>query len=338
MKPDIQQVLFQLVKQKIGATDSIGNVLSEILHLSTDAVYRRYRGETSLTVQETQRLCKHFNISFDRLIETGEGQVMFSFPPFKNYDFSLETYLEDILASLQQMKQLNQGEFIFSINNSNIFQLMNFPQLVRFRLFFWAKSHLQIPEYQTLKFKHDKPTQRAFELGKQILQTYNSLPSVEIYDLEFMRGFMRQIHYYYRAQLFEDPSYAVFLCDRVTAFLEHLKAQAAEGKKFIFGTSAPAFGNELSFYLNETINTDTTFYYTSKEATGIFINHNVMNYLHTADPAYVSDTKQVLDKQLANSSLISTVNEKERNHYFSEIQKMVNYFKRKIEDDINAFI
>ena len=338
MKQDIQQALFQLIKQKIGTADNLGNVLSEVLHLSTDAVYRRYRGDTSLTVQETKRLCKHFNISFDRLIDAGEGQVIFSFPPFKNYDFSLESYLEDILSSLKQMKQLNQGEFIFSINNSNIFQLMNFPQLVRFRLFFWAKSHLQIPEYQTLKFKYDKPTPHAFELGKQILQAYNSLPSIEIYDLEFMRGFMRQIHYYHRAQLFEDPSYAVSLCDKVLTLIEHMKNQAAEGKKFIYGTSAPAFGNELSFYLNETINTDTTFFYQSKEATGIFVNHNVMNYLHTSDPVYVADTKQVLDKQLANSSLISSVNEKERNHYFGEIQKMIHYFKRKIEDDMESFI
>ena len=92
MKQDIQQALFQLIKQKIGTADNLGNVLSEVLHLSTDAVYRRYRCDTSLTVQETKRLCKHFNISFDRLIDAGEGQVIFSFPPFKNYDFSLESY------------------------------------------------------------------------------------------------------------------------------------------------------------------------------------------------------------------------------------------------------
>jgi hypothetical protein len=41
-----------------------------------------------------------------------------------------------------------------------------------------------------------------------------------------------------------------------------------------------------------------------------------------------------LDKQLANSSLISQVNEKERNSYFFDLEKMIRLFKTKIEADL----
>jgi hypothetical protein len=44
--------------------------------------------------------------------------------------------------------------------------------------------------------------------------------------------------------------------------------------------------------------------------------------------------KQILDKQLANSSLISEVNEKERNNYFFEFEKMILSFRKKIEADL----
>jgi hypothetical protein len=60
-----------------------------------------------------------------------------------------------------------------------------------------------------------------------------------------------------------------------------------------------------------------------------------MNYLHTSDEVYVSDTKKILDKQLANSSLVSVVNEKERNSYFYDLEKMILSFKARIEADIN---
>jgi hypothetical protein len=59
-----------------------------------------------------------------------------------------------------------------------------------------------------------------------------------------------------------------------------------------------------------------------------------MNYLQTIDKKYVLDSKQILDKQLANSSLISEVNEKERNNYFFEFEKMILSFRKKIEADL----
>jgi len=335
VKIDIQAVLFQMIKDKIDGKDSIGNALSEVLHLSQDAVYRRFRGETALTIHEIQKLCKHFDISFDALIKLDKGQVVFSYTPLNMYDFSLESYLEGILRSINQLYKMKDSKIILSVNNTHFFQLLNFPQLVRFRLFFWAKTHLQISDYKNQQFRHEKTTERAFELGKEILWRYNQITSVEIYDPELMRGFMRQILYYYEAHMLEDPSYALFLCDRAMMFNRHLKDQAEVGKKYIYGTQPPASGNEFNMYLNETINSDTTFYYESQETKGIFITHNIMNFLNTSDEAYVADARQILDKQLANSSIMSIVNEKLRNNFFFETEKMMQSFKRKIEADLD---
>lgn len=311
MKEDIQTTLFNLIKQKIAGTDSIGAALSDVLNISQDAVYRRYRGETALTIQEVKKLCLHYDISFDALAELQKGKVVFNYPPLETFDFSLESYLEGILKAFQHLKSLGSPEIVLSVNNTHFFQLLNFPQLVRFRLYFWAKTHLHKEEYRKDLFKHEKTSEAAFSLGKEILQIYNSIPSKEIFDPELMRGFLRQIHYYYKSHLFEDPEYAIFLCDRMLLMSSHMKAQADCGKKFMFGTDAPAFGNEFEMYLNETINTDSTFYFKSKELEGLYITHNIMNYLQTFDKQYVSDTKFILEKQLANSSLISIVKGKE---------------------------
>jgi hypothetical protein len=168
------------------------------------------------------------------------------------------------------------------------------------------------------------------------LQIYNSIPSKEIFDQELMRGFLRQLHYYYKSHLFEDPEYALFLCDRILLFSNHLKAQADVGKKFIFGTEAPASGNEFQLFLNETINTDSNFYYKAKDLEGLYLTHNIMNYLHTEDQQYVKDTRFIIDKHIANSSLISVVNEKERNNFFFEFNRTINSFKKRIDADLEV--
>jgi hypothetical protein len=214
MKQAIQVTLFQLIKQKLAGEDALGLALSDVLNISPDAVYRRYRNETALTINEVKKLCAHFNISFDALCEMGEGKVIFTYPPLNTYDFSMESYLEGILIGFQRLKSLGSPEMILSINNVSMFQLMNFPHLVRFKLFFWAKTHLQIPDLKETLFTHEKTSETAFHYGKEILQIYNAIPSKEIYDLEYMRGFLRQIEYYFKAHLFAEPEYALFLCDR----------------------------------------------------------------------------------------------------------------------------
>jgi hypothetical protein len=59
-----------------------------------------------------------------------------------------------------------------------------------------------------------------------------------------------------------------------------------------------------------------------------------MNYLQTTDSTYVTDTELILGKQLANSSIISVVNEKERNHFFHEFDRTISFFRKKIEADL----
>jgi hypothetical protein len=332
--PKIQEQLIQLVKRKLSSTETIGQVLSEVLSVSQDAAYRRLRNETPLTIDEVRRLCIYFDISFDSLLQLKEANVAFSYMPLNAFDFSLESYLEGILKAFQRLKTLDDPQIILTINNMPFLQLINIPQLLRFRLFFWAKTYLKIPEYQDMQFRHEKVPERAFDLGMQIISLYNAIPSIEIYDPELMRGFLRQVLYYFNSNMFEDPTYALFLCDRALMFSKHLKEQATCGKKFVFGTQVPLIGNKFDMYLNETINTDAAFYYETKEARGLYLTHNVMNYLHATDQRYVEDTKQILDIQLANSSLISIVNEKERNHFFFEFDKTIGMFRKKIEAEI----
>jgi hypothetical protein len=79
--------------------------------------------------------------------------------------FHLETYLEGILKAFHRLKSMNSPEIILTVNNIQFLQLLNFPQLVRFKLFFWAKTHLQIERYHDELFKHEKTSDNAFALG-----------------------------------------------------------------------------------------------------------------------------------------------------------------------------
>lgn len=334
MKNDIQHELLHIIKGKINRTDNIGNVLSEVLSISIDAAYRRNRGETPLTIQEVQKLCSYFDISFDNLASIKENNVLFEYSPLYNYDFSFDSYLDGLVHALRRLNSAEDPHITLTVDNIALFQLLNFPHLTRFRLFYWAKSHLQIGEYQNELFEEQKLTDHAYSVGYEILQRYVKIPTTECYDPEFLKGFMRQIQYYSSAHLFKDPEYPLQLMDEIKMMADHIKAQAELGKKFIYRQQAPASGNEFNLYLNDTVNADNTYFYKTKKEKGIYIVHNHLNFLHTTDPTYVEESKSIMDRQLSNSSLISAVNEKDRNAFFHRLDRTITQFRNKIEADL----
>tara|TARA_B110000093_G_scaffold182335_1_gene228668 strand:- start:3617 stop:4630 length:1014 start_codon:yes stop_codon:yes gene_type:complete len=335
MQADYQKTIFEIIKRQTQGQDSLGNVVGDVLSLSADAVYRRYRGETHLTIYELEKLCKHFNISLDSLFEINKNKVIFEFQPLNEFDFSMDLYLESMRKALLQIKEQKNPKIIILVNNTPIMQLLNYPHLVRFKLFFWAKTHLQVKELQDQKFKYEKISPESFNTGLDALKMYNSIPSKEIYDPELLRGFVREVYYYFESEQFEDPQYAIHILDLLDRFVDHLKAQAEVGKKFVSTTEPPASGNDFEMYHNETLNGNTTIHYKTDDYQGLYVGHNLLNSVYTTDKAYIDDTLSVLNKQLANSSVISSVNEKERNNYFSQVKRMIESFKKKIELEVN---
>ncbi len=331
MQKDHQAAIFEIIRLRIAGQGSLGDVLGEVLSISNDAVYRRYRGDTLLTIYELEKLSKHFGISLDALFSVEEHKVMFDFQPLKHFDFSMDPYLRGLQMAFRSVKVQKNPRLMLTINNTHLLQLLNFPHLVRFKLFFWAKTHIQIKEFKTIKFSYEKINEDSFLLGRDVLQMYNSVPSRELYDPELLRGFAREIQYYFRAQLFEDPTFAVYLLEQLLKFANHLKDQVTIGKKYIYDTQPPADGNDFEVYHNETLNGFGTTYYKTDETEGLYLAHNILNTLHTTDPHYVNDSLQILERQFANASVISQTNEKVRNAYFHSMIRSVEMIKTKLE-------
>lgn len=177
MVSGIQAKLFKLIKHSLREDESMRLVVSDLLSLSTDEVYRRIRQETLLTIEELCKLFIHFDISFYSLMEMKAGSAVFSYLNLKEGQFTVEKYLEGILKGLSRLKSAKDATIYLSVNNVYFFQALNFPQIIRFRWFFLAKTHLMLPDFKTKRFAHDKTSSEAFYMGREILSVYNRIPT-----------------------------------------------------------------------------------------------------------------------------------------------------------------
>ncbi|MEX1003695.1 MAG: hypothetical protein WDZ35_16365 [Crocinitomicaceae bacterium] len=333
---DIQQRIFQAIQIQLPEGDKLANVLQELLHLSQDAAYRRLRGDVPLTIYETKKLCTQFALSFDDFNEFQRGRVQFSYNPLRSIDMNYKSYLTGLRDGLREVRQLKNAHLIMSINDTPIFQLFNLPHLTRFKFFFWAKTYLQMPEYKNEKFKREKVDKESLAIGIEAQNLYHSIPSSEIYGPETLRGTLRQIQYYFDSHLFENPDYALEILDNLIQLNEHMKIQAEIGHKFTRGNEPVTSGNEFNMYSNDTYIADNTYLIKWEGGSSVYLSHNIMNYLVTTDPYYCEESENILTKLIDNSSLISKINAKERNHFFGNMERTILNFRRKVEAELEV--
>src|SRR5688572_18925107 len=135
-----QQAFFTHIKSKLPPHLTLVDEIAELLEISNDSAYRRIRGEKPIGLDEIQKLCLHFNISLDQLLQLNADTVIFSGHLVDHKTFNLNKYLHEVLNALKLFKSL-PGRELYNFNKDiPIFHYMQFPLLSAFKFFFWKRT------------------------------------------------------------------------------------------------------------------------------------------------------------------------------------------------------
>ena len=67
----MQEKFIQYLKEKAQDNTSFAEEIASVLDIGYDAVYRRINLKTSLSLEESVKLAKHYRISLNKLFEVG---------------------------------------------------------------------------------------------------------------------------------------------------------------------------------------------------------------------------------------------------------------------------
>src|SRR5262245_8041106 len=93
----IQEYLFQHIKEVLPAGASLADTIADVLHISQDSAYRRIRGETLLVLEEAKILCEAYHISLDQLLQLTNNSIVFHNIEIEEADGDFANYLRNIL-------------------------------------------------------------------------------------------------------------------------------------------------------------------------------------------------------------------------------------------------
>lgn len=322
-----QQLFFQHLKSVLPPHLSVVDEVADLLNISTDSAYRRIRGEKPISLDEIKKLCTQFKISLDQFMHLNSDSVLFTGKLADRTNFSFELYLQNFLREMQMINSFDEKEMFYWPKDAPVFYYYQFPELAAFKFFFWMKTVLEYPAYSKAKFKFSEFDQQLRTVAEKLLETYNNIPSTEIWNVDNINTYIQQIEYYKETNVFNSKDDIILLYERLDNMVDHIEAQAEAGYKFNCNTKTQV-GAPINIYVNEFIIGDNTVVAVLNKTPVTFLNHSFLNIWSTKDPIFSKYMLDYFQRLIRKSTLVSSVNEKQRNNFFTPIREKIDLRKK----------
>ena len=319
----LQEYLFQRIREKLPTNASLSEVVSELLNVSNDSAYRRIRGETPLIIDETRILCQYFKISIDQLLNIDKKSVIFTPVLLDATENNFENYLTGILKGLKHIASFEEKDVIYLAKDMVLFHNFYFKPLFAFRYFFWMKSIVQDPDFGNRKFKLDCLPPHIEKLGKEITSVYNSFHSTEIWNTVCINSSVAQIEYYREAGFFNSDKDSYLVYEALRDTIEHLRIQAEYGCKFLPGETPAYKKNNFDLYYNRLVLGDNTILAITNQKKTLYLAYDTLNYMMTQDESFCNSAYEMIQGLLKKATILSNVSEKQRNIFFNILLKKI---------------
>ena len=198
----IQEVFIKKLKESVPPSVSLAEELADLLKVSNDSAYRRLRNETEFTLKEVYTISKHFNISVDSLFSFKDDYVTCQYIKLTDSVDNFEKYLSNLANQMKMLSKLENKKVIYAAEEIPIFHSLGAEPLRAFKLFYWQRSVLNIPEYQSKKFTLDIIPKKIMSIGADVYDYYLQLPSTEIWTDKTILTTVKQIEFYFESGAF----------------------------------------------------------------------------------------------------------------------------------------
>lgn len=330
---DLQQQLFQSIKNKIPQHLSTAEELAKILEITPDSAYRRLRGEKTISLDELYKLCTHYRISLDQLMNIQTEAFLFQGKIINSTNFRFHEYLTNTVNNMAYVNTFKQKEFYTLCKDIHLFHHFHVKEFAAFKFYFFIKTIFHFPDFKSKKFSFKEYDDNLFELGKKISELYNQIDSVELWNIETINASIRQIEFYRAGQVFESDADILIIYEALEKVLSHLEKQAELGYKFNYDDPEKKRLGAFRMYFNEVLLLDNSTLGILDGNKITYLVHTVLNFMITRDMRFCDNLYEHIQNQMRKSTLISSESEKERIRFFKVLHDRIAARKQSLKVD-----
>lgn len=329
---NFQRTFFEMVKERVSDHEILVDVITDLLHCSRDSAYRRIRGTTDLSLNDTVVIARHFGIPLNHLIGQSSNSVLFEKESFIRSIDDFRNHLKKSLTQLKSIRNHKGHQLIYLAKDLPLYYQFRFPKMSAFKMFVWLKSFYGIDRLEGFHYELDMIPRDLLELGKEIWEVYADINSVEIWNDTTILSLLNQLEYYYESGLLNSKEEAIAICEEYQDLMKLIYQQALRGKKSHASNPNEFTSANYKMYYHEILVMDNHILAELDSNKRIYqLPYAELNHLNTNDPLLTENMAEYLEAQIEKSSLISNISEKERNKFFIRIKNRIDQLKSKIE-------
>ncbi|HWY38177.1 MAG TPA: helix-turn-helix domain-containing protein [Bacteroidia bacterium] len=324
----IQEVFIKKLKESVSSNVSLAEELADLLKVSTDSAYRRLRNETEFTLKEVHTISKHFNISIDSLFSFKDDFVTCKYIKLTDSADNFEKYLSGILKQTKALVSLPNSKIIYAAEEIPIFHSLGAEPLTAFKLFYWQRSVLNVPEFQNKKFSFDVIPKKIMNIAADIHEHYMHVPSTEIWTDKTIFTTVKQIEFYYESGAFKEKEDALHVLEHIRKMTHTMNHWAEKENKNLKA------GKQQNFWLynSDLIIGTNAIHISADNFTSSYISFNTMNSLTTTNQSFCEEIEHWMKNLIKKSTLISGTAEKQRFRFFNQMQKHIGEAEERIKN------
>ena len=329
-----QVLLFQQIKTLLPPNISVADEIADVLNISTDSAYRRIRGEKPISFDDIEKLSNRYKISIDQILHLQTNGFIFTGKLGYTSDNFFENYLNNMLHQFEFMRSFDHKHIYFLPNDIPPFVYFQFPELAAFTFFYYQKSLLHFDEMRDQKFSVKNLNDEHIMLGKKVQESFNHIPSTEIWGIDTINSILRHISFYSDTNVFESKEDIICLFDKLEDLITHLEKQAELGLKFNYGKSPDKNAATYRMFYNDLITGDNCVLAEIGDKKITYINHNLINFMFTRDEDFNNYTLETFKNAIRKSTQISLVGEKTRARFFDRMRKKIQLQREAINHNV----
>lgn len=205
MERTLNDVIISIIRSHIPKNASLAHILTELLDLSKESVYRRLRGKIPFSFTEVVEISRHFGFSVEDII----NQQYFNFEKSIEEDDRNEWRDIDIIncrlfsGNVELYKNLHKSKISNSFIVSTripVFFTMSFDRITTFYLYKMTYQMMDVPiDYH---FSDFEVIEDASSLRQQFIYYYNRIKNLTLLiDKNCFQNVINEINYFYDRNL-----------------------------------------------------------------------------------------------------------------------------------------
>ena len=219
------------------------------------------------------------------------------------------------------MQKSEDSKIIYAAEEIPIFHSFFSKELAAFKLFYWQRSVLNVPEYQSKKFDWNLIPEKQLQLANDIHKTYLQVPSSEIWTDDTINTTIKQIEYYFESGTFKEKEDAIKVLQELKKMMQSINDFAEHETK---SDSKKSSSSAFSLYNSDLVIGTNCIHITVNGSVYSYISFNTLNSLTTGNQQFCEEIEHWTKNLIKKSTLISGIAEKQRFQFFSKAYKAID--------------